>query len=107
MIINQKQLKKVAVETQSGQFLGYVVGFEMETDTGVIEKYYVKGKMMLAGLWENSLLINKAQIINFDEEKMVVDDAVVKAKANKIRKLTQVENLEGTEPVITSETNNQ
>jgi hypothetical protein len=106
MLINQKQLKKVAVETQSGQFLGYIIGFEMETDTGVIEKYYVKGKMMLAGLWENSLLINKSQIINFDNEKMVVDDAVVKVKVSKIGKLTQVEKLEGTEPVITSESEN-
>ena len=42
MLITQKQLKKVAVETQSGQFLGYVVGFDMETDTGVIERYYIK-----------------------------------------------------------------
>lgn len=106
MLISQKQLKKVIVETQSGQFLGYIVGFEVETDTGVIEKYFVKSKIILASLWENSLLINKFQIINFDEDKMVVDDAVVKAGASKIRKLAGVEKLEGAEPVITSEIDN-
>ena len=106
MIINQKQLKKVAVETQSGQFLGYVTGFELETDTGVIEKYYVKSKMVLTGLWGNSLIINKSQIINFDEEKMVVEDAAVRFQAGIRRKISEV-NLEGTEPVISSEANNQ
>jgi len=107
MLISQKQLKKVAVETQSGQFLGFVVGFEMETDTGVIEKYNVKSKLALTGLWGNSLIINKSQIINFDEEKMVVEDAVVKVDASKLRKLAGVNNLERTEPVITSEIDNR
>jgi hypothetical protein len=105
MLISQKQLKKVMVETQSGRFLGYIVGFEVETDTGVIEKYWVKGKFALANLWDNNIVINKTQIINFDEEKMVVDDAVVKAKVSKVRKLSPVENLKGSESVITSENN--
>lgn len=107
MLISQKQLKKVAVETQSGQFLGHVVGFEVETDTGVIEKYQVKGKFALIGLLQDSLLISKSQIINFDEDKMVVEDAVVKSDSGKLRKIAQVEKLKGAEPVITSETNNQ
>ncbi|MCX6742639.1 MAG: hypothetical protein NT116_00195 [Candidatus Parcubacteria bacterium] len=42
MLINQKQLKQVRAETQSGQFLGYISDFELETDTGIIEKYYIK-----------------------------------------------------------------
>jgi uncharacterized protein YrrD len=106
MLVSQKQLKKVMVETQSGRFLGYIVGFEVETDTGVIEKYWVKGKFAMANLWDNNILINRNQIINFDDEKMVVDDAVVKAKVSKVRKLTQVGKLEKAEPVITSEIDN-
>jgi uncharacterized protein YrrD len=104
MLISHKQLKKISVETQSGQFLGYVIGFDLETDTGTIEKYFVKSKIILANLWENSIIINKAQIINFDDAKMVVEDAVV--KVSKIRKLPQVEKLKGTEPAVTSEIEN-
>jgi hypothetical protein len=107
MLISQKQLKKVMVETQGGQFLGQVVGFELETDTGVIEKYFVKAKMALANLFENSLIINKSQIINFDAEKMVVEDAVVMIQNNKIKKLAGVNNLKQTESIVTSESNNQ
>jgi uncharacterized protein YrrD len=101
MLINQKQLKKVRVETQSGQFLGYVSDFELETDTGVVEKYYIKSNYLMAGLFEGKLLINKSQIINFDDEKMVVDDNIVKEKAA-LKKIKKVEELENVEPVITS-----
>lgn len=94
------------VETQSGQFLGHVSGFELETDTGVIEKYYVRSKMAILSLWEKNLIINKSQIINFDQDKMVVDDVVVKIMNSKIRKLTQVGKLEKAEPAVTSEIDN-
>lgn len=95
------------VETQSGLFLGYIVGFELETDNGAIEKYYVRSKMVISGLWEKSLIINKAQIINFDEDKMVVDDAVVKINNSKIKEFASVENLKESGSVVTSESNNQ
>lgn len=107
MLISYKQLKKIIVETQSGQILGHVAGFDLETDTGVIEKYHVKAKIILANLWENSIIVNKSQIINFDDEKMVVEDAVVKVKPELKTKFAKVNNLEGTEPVISSEINNQ
>ncbi|MCX6743504.1 MAG: hypothetical protein NT116_04675 [Candidatus Parcubacteria bacterium] len=103
MLISQKKLKKVAVETQSGQFLGHISDFEVETDTGVIEKYYVRAKNLIAGLLENSLIINKAQIISFDDSRMVVEDAVVKVKSVIRSKITKSTNLESTEPVVTAE----
>lgn len=102
MLVNQKQLKRIMVETQSGQFLGYVSDFELETDTGSIEKYHVSPKNLLPGLFGNSLIINKAQIINFDDEKMVVEDAVVKAVNDK-KVISKVNKLESTEPVVTAE----
>lgn len=96
MIINKKQLKKVAVETQSGISLGYVTDFEVETDTGTIEKYMVRSR-----IWENALLISKAQIISFDQDKMIVEDAVVKAQPGIAAKFVEATKLEGAEPVIT------
>jgi len=107
MLITQKQLKKVAVKTQSGQFLGYVVNFEMETDTGMIEKYFVRTKNLISGLWGNSLIINKAQIISFDDDKMVVEDNVIKVYEKKAQAFKKIEKLENAEPVITSEINNR
>jgi len=102
MLINQRQLKKIKVETQSGQALGLVTGFELETDTGVIEKYYVKSKNLITGLLEDKLIINRNQIISFDEEKIIVEDAAVKSKAEKTF-LKKVNELESSEPVITSD----
>ncbi len=102
MLISQKQLKKVAVETQSGQFLGYVSDFELETDNGMIEKYYVKNKNLIGGLFEGKLVINKSRIINFDEEKMIVEDSVIKEKLGQ-KVFKKVENVERIEPLISSE----
>ena len=101
MLISYKQMKKVKVETQSGIFLGYLSDFELETDTGIIEKYYVQSKNLISGLLAGKLLISKNQIISFDEEKMVVEDNLVKEKAGQ-KKLENVEKIEGVEPVITS-----
>jgi len=104
MLINKKQLKNIQVETKAGQSLGKIVDFEIETNIGVIEKYYVSTKIVITGLFENKLIINKDQIISFDNKKMVVDDNVIKAEI-KEEVLPKVEKFEGTEPVITSKGN--
>ena len=104
MLINQKQLKKIVVETQSGQFLGFISEFELETDNGTIERYYVKSRLSIPGLFANKLLINKSQIISFDSEKMIVEDGVIKEKVGQ-KVFNKVENVEGIEPVITSDLN--
>ena len=106
MLINYRQMRKIKVETQNGQFLGRLADFELETDTGTVEKYYIKSKNLISGLFEDKLLINKSQIISFDEEKMVVEDNVIKEKAGE-KAFKKVENVEGIEPAITSEINNQ
>ncbi|HDQ22882.1 MAG TPA: hypothetical protein ENN28_02795 [Candidatus Uhrbacteria bacterium] len=102
MKINKKQFKKVRVETQSGQYLGKLCDFAIETDTGILEKYYVKSSVPIASLFENKLLVDKSQIISFDSEKMVVEDGVIEKKAG-VKVFKKVENVEGIEPAITSE----
>ncbi len=102
MLITGKKLKSVRVETQSGQFLGTVLGIELETDTGIIEKYYVKNKTLISGLFEDKLIINKSQIISLDDKKMIVEDGAVKNAAREKRALNRMENVENTTPVITS-----
>jgi len=100
MLINQKQFKNVMVETQSGQMLGYLADFDLETDTGTIEKYYVKSKNLMAGIFEGKLIINKSQVISFNNEKMVVEDNVIKEMAKNV--IPKTENLESIEPVMSS-----
>lgn len=103
MLINNKQLKKVKVETQSGQYLGQIIDFELESDTGIIAKYYIKTKISLAGLFDdNKLIITKDQIISFDDQKMIVEDSLVKEKSTLKKTVPEVNKIEGTEPVITS-----
>lgn len=99
MLISNKKLNKIKVQTQSGLYLGQIQGFELETDTGNIEKYYVKNRKLLGGLFEESLIISKTQIISFDETKMVVDDATVKSLAKEKKVLNHIEEIN---PIITS-----
>jgi hypothetical protein len=102
MLISDNDLKKIRVETQSGQYLGIPLGFDLETDTGMIEKYYVKNKKIIGGLFENKLIINKSQIISLDDKKMIVEDGVVKIAVKEKKVLSRMENIENTTPVITS-----
>jgi len=102
MRINKKQFKKIKVQTQSGQDLGKIDGFELETDTGIIEKYFVSTKINLAGLFEGKIIIDRQQVISFDQEKMIVEDTAVKKEA-KQKIIKELEKVEGAEPAITSE----
>ena len=102
MLINQKQFKKVIVETKSGQFLGKLSDFDLETDTGSVENFYVNTKLSIADLFADTLIINKNQVISFDQEKMIVEDAVVKQE-EKQEAIEEIEKVKGAEPAITSE----
>lgn len=101
MEINQQQLKKIQVETKSGRVLGQVVDFELDVDTGVIVRYYVKSKIPLAGLFEDKLIINREQIIDFDDQKMVVEDNLLKETDNEKEVVEKIDEFKGTEPAIT------
>jgi uncharacterized protein YrrD len=102
MLIDDKKFKKVRVETKSGQQLGRLAGFEVDTDTGVMEKYYVKSIIPLADIFEGKLIVNKNQIVSFDGKIMVVEDNVLLAKAEKDDVLDVAKGLENPEPIISS-----
>lgn len=102
MLINKKQLKKISVETQSGQYLGQISDWEMETTNCNIEKFSVKSGP-LASVFSAQLIISKDQIIDLTDEKMIVEDAVIKATAKAKTITNPIEKLETTEPIITSD----
>ncbi|MFC1599056.1 hypothetical protein ACFL2U_03580 [Patescibacteria group bacterium] len=102
MLINEQQFKKVRVQTQGGQDLGFLAGFDLDTDTGKIAKYHVKSKNIITGLLANRLIIDKEQVISFDQQKMIVEDTAVTEETKVKAAVKQVEEIKGTEPVITS-----
>ena len=102
MKIDYRKYKNVQVQTQSGQVLGSLADFELETDTGKIEKYIVKSGLSLPGIWEKKLVIDKDQVISFDAEKLIVADQVVKEQEESIPAVEKVDRLDNPETVITS-----
>lgn len=80
--MNLRQLKKMNVETVSGVKLGRVCDVVFETDGQSVLQYEVS-KCCLLG---KKHLVNRVQIVRFEEKKMVVEDTVshVEAKSEKI-----------------------
>lgn len=71
MHINYKTLKTLSVKTKSGQVLGHVRDFILQTDGQSILQYEV------GGLFSKKYLISREQVLSIDSEKMVVEDGVV------------------------------
>lgn len=78
MKIKNKQLLGLPVVTASGQSLGKVCGWELDTDTHQIEKYEVKTSGFIAHPFANILLINNSQIIDISLKRVVVEDNVAR-----------------------------
>jgi sporulation protein YlmC with PRC-barrel domain len=81
MQLNEKELLGLLVETKSGQSLGNISGFEIETDTQQIIKYFVKTNSFIKNFLVPELIVDYRQVISITKEKMVVDDNVKKETA--------------------------
>ncbi len=77
MLIQHKQLIGLDVETHSGELLGKLVGFVINTDTQEIEHYEVRPSLVKQFLGE-MLLINRKQVREIKKNKIIVEDGVVK-----------------------------
>jgi len=73
------------VYTQGGIFLGYVVDFEIEPNSGEIVRYFVKTKNPVKNLFRGKLVISKEQVISIDDKKMVVEDNWRKIKEPELK----------------------
>ena len=76
MLINHKNLIGLRVVTKSDVNLGFISGFEFNTESQQIENYFVKRVKIFSGFIKERLVINKKQIVLIDNEKMIVDDLV-------------------------------
>jgi sporulation protein YlmC with PRC-barrel domain len=81
MFINYKNLIGLPVKTKSGLFLGKIKSFEIESETQTISRYVVKSRSLISKLLSEEvgeILIGYSQVLSLDEEKMIVEDILVK-----------------------------
>jgi len=71
MLIKAKKIINSKVTTKSGQDLGRVVDFEIDSSGQNIIKYYTQGFL------KESLIINSHQVIEIKEKEIIVEDMVI------------------------------
>ena len=84
MRLNQKQLNNLPVYTRSGAFLGRIADYILDTQTHQIVQYLVGSSSWLKNILSQQaeLLVASDQVISLSEEKMVVQDAIIKDRTN-------------------------
>lgn len=100
MLISRKALEKLDVITQSGDVLGHVVDFEIDTDTGTIMRYHVKTSQPIIGLFEGALIIHRDAVLAITDTAIVVHDNHADVGSGNTKRLP----LKKPSPVITRNT---
>jgi len=89
MIQNSRELINLPVFTQSGQLLGQLADFSIDTESQSLVEYFVSTHHSLNNLFRNQLIINRGQIIDILPDKIIVVDnlgTAPKAKTTSIKK---------------------
>jgi len=73
MLIKAKKVIGSKVTTKSGQSLGKVVDFEVDTSSQSISKYHVHSFL------KESLIIDINQVIEIREDEIIVEDTLIPA----------------------------
>lgn len=81
-VIRGKKIIGLAVQTESGEELGKVYDFEFDIDFQSIVKYYIKASIMRE-LFDNKLIIHCNQVVSIDNDKIIVDNGIIKTKIKK------------------------
>jgi sporulation protein YlmC with PRC-barrel domain len=67
------------VFTERKRYLGKIVTYKLDTDTGLITTLWVKTPVFLRDLWRQILIVSRSQIIEVQSKAVVVDEAIIKA----------------------------
>jgi sporulation protein YlmC with PRC-barrel domain len=89
MSIKAREVIGNRVVTQSGQSLGRVVDFEIDTISQNIIRYYTQGDLL--GFLKEPLIINANQVIEIKKDKIIVEDMVVSEKVTKKKTTPNIE----------------
>jgi sporulation protein YlmC with PRC-barrel domain len=81
-MITKNDLIDLPAYTESGEYLGRVVDFELEPATHAIVRYHVRSRDSIKDLLKaRELVVASTQVISLSNEKMVVDDGVILSPA--------------------------
>jgi len=89
MKINNKQLKNLSVQTESGQELGTLESFNIDVESQSILEYHIKPSSLVEKLIQGALTIPRGQIIDITPKKIIVKDTFSGEKEG-FQKLHQV-----------------
>ncbi len=78
MRINSRQFIHLPVITASGQELGKVGSFDLDTESGRLTTIRVKTRGLVKGLLDQELFVDWSEVVSVDEDKVVVSDASVR-----------------------------
>ena len=81
MRYRHSQLAGVPVYTRSGDRIGKLAGFVIESDTHEVVQYAVRKSGTLELILPKEFLVGRGQVVSVSDEKMVVEDAAVADKA--------------------------
>ena len=81
MFINEQTLIRLPVVTKSGTKLGHVIDIEIDVDDHRIRKYFVSARFQ-----KDTYLIAPSQILEITDEKIIVDDNVLKDPVTLLKK---------------------
>lgn len=90
MKISNKQIINLTVETQSGDVLGKIESFNLDTESQSVLEYNVKSSNLVVELVKSNLIVSRGQVIEINNKKMIVEDLNTveerKLKKRKIKK---------------------
>jgi sporulation protein YlmC with PRC-barrel domain len=75
MFLTEKQLVGLKTKTKSGQFLGKIIGLEINGDNLQIEKIIIAQSPLAKKILGDKLIIDRSQVVEVTETEMVVEDA--------------------------------
>lgn len=78
--MDQKEIIGLPVYTESGNYLGQVVGLEIDPRTEQVKNYFIKSHNFLKNLFQGHLIIGAEQVLSVSKEKVVVRDAFKKIR---------------------------
>jgi sporulation protein YlmC with PRC-barrel domain len=78
MIQTFKQLKNLPVYSKSNDFLGKIKNIEINCDSHIISRYIIKSSDVVKRISGKEIIISPSQVISLDEQKMVVEDNLLK-----------------------------
>ncbi|MBU2542245.1 PRC-barrel domain-containing protein [Patescibacteria group bacterium] len=80
MRFDLRQLKKMIVETESGMRMGRVFNLIFDTEGQNVLQYEIGNYFN-----KNQYLVNRDQVVRFEENKMIVEDSVKKVRVEEDR----------------------